>query len=340
MNTNTLTQPTSLQGRNFESKSKLKARGFTGLVAANLHSRIRILYPCVAVTLCAMKYAFYYWNISVCSQPAIEVFLLSLLSAPLLAHFLLRPVGLYTQRNNLLFRFTTIFQSTPSSLLDRDMSDAPNSSTIGNSTGQCTGDNSKLDVSTISKRVTAAQKVPKSPLPLWSHEPTTLTLIWLAVAIPVVFLDASFILLRPHTFAGGQLHSSLWKPWDIYQKVDYVYARSVFNERDGWPSAQALFNVIETSCYVWYVLSVVGHSVWKTDKTAELEGWHLPFGKRTVTGRRGVAMAMVLCGATMVTVVKTALYCMFPSAPLLRWLSQRNLTTFSLGRDLCGLQAC
>lgn len=92
-----------------------------------------------------------------------------------------------------------------------------------------------------------------------------------------------------------------------------MYGRSAFNERDGWPSAQALFNIIETSCYVWYVLSVVRYSVERTGETAEIERRHWQLGNKMVTGERGIAMAMVLCGAILVTAVKTALYCMFLS---------------------------
>jgi hypothetical protein len=249
-----------------------------------------------------------------------EVFLFSLILALLIARLLLRTVLLprYEIVWNLALLLLQFYMPASKLISSLNMSNAPSSNTKRASTEQRTNDNetTKLDASGISQTASlATTRVSKSSIAAWSHEPKALTLLWLAMAIPVVFMDASFILGRPYTFAGGALHSllgPLWAPWDIYQKVDYVYSKSTFDERDGWPGAQALFNLIETSCYVWYMLSVARYSAGQSDRAADLMDWQLLFAKKSVKGRRGIAMAMVLCTVMMVTVVKTVLYCMFP----------------------------
>jgi hypothetical protein len=209
------------------------------------------------------------------------------------------------------------------------MSDAPSSNTKRAFSEQYTNDDDSTKSKNSQTASPATTNVSKSSPPEWSHKPKALTLLWLSMAIPVVFMDASFILGRPYTFAGGALHSllgPLWTPWDIYQKVDYVYSKPIFDERDGWPGAQALFNLIETSCYVWYMSSVARYSVGQSDKTADLMDWQLLFARKSIKGRRGIAMAMVLFTASMVTVVKTLLYCTFLAfySPFCRLSANKN----------------
>ena len=57
----------------------------------------------------------------------------------------------------------------------------------------------------------------------WSHTPSNLTLIWLAISLPLVIWDTGYTLLRPHSMPGGSLHWPLWKPYDLYGRVDHVY---------------------------------------------------------------------------------------------------------------------
>jgi hypothetical protein len=258
-----------------------------------------------------------------------ETFLLSRLIALLIQHLLPRTLQItrYELGWNLALPSQQFYIHTSKLTSSSAMSEAPRFNRKRAFAKQCMDGTktTKLGVSENSQIASlATTKVPKSLIPAWSHEPKTLTLLWLAMAIPVVFMDASFILGRPYTFAGGALHSllgSLWTPWDIYQEVDYVYSRTVFDERDGWPGAQALFNLIETSCFIWYMLSVARYSVGQSDRTADLMDCQLLFAKKSANRKKGIAMAMVLCSAMMITVVKTALYCrfsrfLFPSLPI------------------------
>jgi len=51
---------------------------------------------------------------------------------------------------------------------------------------------------------------------------------------------------------GGDLHW-IWKPYALYQEVDYVYGVRAFENNEGFTSAQGLLNLIETALNVYYV---------------------------------------------------------------------------------------
>jgi len=51
---------------------------------------------------------------------------------------------------------------------------------------------------------------------------------------------------------GGDLHW-IWKPYEIYQDVDYVYGIPSFERKDGFTNAQSTLNVIETIMNVAYL---------------------------------------------------------------------------------------
>lgn len=149
-----------------------------------------------------------------------------------------------------------------------------------------------------------------APRKTWAHKPTTLTLAWLFISLPIVFWDAGFILLRPHTFVGGKYHDLLWKPYAIYQRVDLVYSPSAREERNGWPGAQAAFNVIETLGYYLYLWMVTAHTSSELKRGVNCLGsiWTGLLGDRQVEGTRGAAAALLLFALSFLTLTKTLLY--------------------------------
>ena len=83
--------------------------------------------------------------------------------------------------------------------------------------------------------------------------------LWFLLTAPVILWDASYCFMRcvcydilkiisstrpvcrPRSFKGGDLHW-IWKPYELYQEVDYVYGVETYNRGDGFTNAQcALF---------------------------------------------------------------------------------------------------
>ncbi|KAJ9129405.1 hypothetical protein NKR19_g10386, partial [Coniochaeta hoffmannii] len=80
----------------------------------------------------------------------------------------------------------------------------------------------------------------------WSHRPSPLTLLWLAVSLPLVAWDTAYVLLRPHTMPGGSLHWPLWVPYELYGRVDHVYGFKAWDSGMGFTAAQGMLNLVET----------------------------------------------------------------------------------------------
>ncbi|KAF7976152.1 hypothetical protein HWV62_7465 [Athelia sp. TMB] len=53
---------------------------------------------------------------------------------------------------------------------------------------------------------------------------------------------------------GGDLHW-IWKPYEIYQEVDYIYGVKALTEGDGFPNAQSFMNIVETALNLAYLYS-------------------------------------------------------------------------------------
>lgn len=133
--------------------------------------------------------------------------------------------------------------------------------------------------------------------PTWSHRPTRLTLLWLAVSLVLVAWDTGYVLLRPHTMEGGFLHEPLWAPYKLYGTVDHVYGWKAWDAGNGFTGAQAAMNLVECLMYGGYLV------LWNRAKDAE--------GR--IRGREG-GLALLLCwGAALMTLSKTVLYCEFGS---------------------------
>ncbi|KAI0714107.1 hypothetical protein C8Q72DRAFT_878670 [Fomitopsis betulina] len=76
--------------------------------------------------------------------------------------------------------------------------------------------------------------------------------LWFAITIPVIFWDALYCFLRPRSMVGGDLHW-IWKPYALYQEVDYIYGVKAYQEGDGFPNAQSLLNVVENGMNIGYL---------------------------------------------------------------------------------------
>lgn len=131
--------------------------------------------------------------------------------------------------------------------------------------------------------------------PAWSHTPTRLTLLWLAVSLVLVAWDTSYVLLRPHTMEGGFLHEPLWAPYKLYGTIDHVYGWKAWDAGNGFTAAQSAMNLVESLLYVGYL--------WLWARGRDERG--------AVAGREGGLAVLMGWAAAVMTVSKTALYCEF-----------------------------
>ncbi|CAH0018387.1 unnamed protein product [Clonostachys rhizophaga] len=124
----------------------------------------------------------------------------------------------------------------------------------------------------------------------WSHTPTTLTLSWLALSLPLVVWDTVYVLGRPHTMEGGWLHWPLWVPYKLYGTIDHVYGWKAFNANSGFTSAQGFLNAVETSMYLVYLWNVLARG---------------EAGTRAVRGRHGALTLVTGFSAAVMTLSKS-----------------------------------
>ena len=177
------------------------------------------------------------------------------------------------------------------------------------------------DAPTTASRKTRART--SSPLPragrAWAHAPSRLTLLWMAVSLPLVIWDSGYVLMRPLTMEGGSLHWPVWAPYKLYGEVDHVYGWKSFEARNGFTSAQGSLNVVETGMYLVYVwlwwargreaqVPVVGEG-------EEEEGGEV-VTRRTLTGRPAALAVVLAFSAAVMTLSKTVLYCEFDASLL------------------------
>lgn len=133
------------------------------------------------------------------------------------------------------------------------------------------------------------------PAPGWSHAPTTATLVWLAVSLPLVAWDTGYVLGRPATMPGGWAHAPLWTPYALYGTVDHMYGVKQWAAGNGFTAAQACLNVVETVLYLLYL----GLWWWRQRVSG---------GDRRVAGRAGALAVVLGLSASVMTVSKTVLY--------------------------------
>ncbi|KLU87242.1 hypothetical protein MAPG_06243 [Magnaporthiopsis poae ATCC 64411] len=132
-----------------------------------------------------------------------------------------------------------------------------------------------------------------------SHTPSTVVLAWLAVSLPLVAWDTGYVLLRPRSMPGGDLHWPLWVPYELYGRVDHIYGFKQWDLGNGFTAAQASLNLVETLMYLYYFY------VWSSSSSAKTAG----SGKRAaITGRPAARAVLVLFSALIMTLSKTILY--------------------------------
>lgn len=147
---------------------------------------------------------------------------------------------------------------------------------------------------------------------VWSHTPSNLTLLWLAISVPLVIWDTGYVLLRPHSMPGGKYHWPLWVPYELYGRTDYVYGWKAWNEHNGFTAAQGCLNVIETLGYLFYMYIVYtnGRQSTKQGRGAPTDTGVLS-ESRTLKGQAAGLAVLVGYSASIMTVSKTVLYCKF-----------------------------
>lgn len=149
----------------------------------------------------------------------------------------------------------------------------------------------------------------------WSHTPSNLTLIWLAVSLPLVIWDTGYVLLRPYSMPGGALHKPIWSPYALYGTVDHVYGFEAWEARNGWTAAQGSVNALETVAYLLYayVVYTYGQQEATQGRGAPAKG---AMGRlaalsesRTVYGGWAVLAVLLAYTTAWLTFSKTVLYC-------------------------------
>jgi hypothetical protein len=122
----------------------------------------------------------------------------------------------------------------------------------------------------------------------------------MAVSLPLVAWDTSYVLLRPLSMPGGSLHWPLWVPYALYGEIDHMYGVKQWELGNGFTAAQSLMNVAETLLYMAYL------GIWYYYGQSVVRG-----SRRTVTGRAGALAVLLGFSAAVMTVSKTVLYCEF-----------------------------
>ncbi|PVI02914.1 hypothetical protein DM02DRAFT_626304 [Periconia macrospinosa] len=145
----------------------------------------------------------------------------------------------------------------------------------------------------------------------WSHTASNITLAWIAISLPLVIWDALYILLRPHTMAGGKLQWPIWKPYEIYAAIDHVYGQPGWDNKDGFGGGQGFINAIEAVLYGLYGMIVYHHGIRAANGSGiqageGVKGW-LSGGVR-VQGRKGNQALLIGFAAAVMTLSKTVLY--------------------------------
>ncbi|KAL1297088.1 hypothetical protein AAFC00_004672 [Neodothiora populina] len=145
----------------------------------------------------------------------------------------------------------------------------------------------------------------------WAHTPSNLTIIWLAVSLPLVIWDTVYVFLRPHSMAGGSLQWPLWMPYELYAKVDYIYGWPAYDSHNGFTAAQASLNVVETVGYLAYLWILFNHGEQeKIDGRGAVSrksiGWLAR--SQTVCGQYAAWAVLILYGSSIMTLSKTVLY--------------------------------
>jgi hypothetical protein len=130
--------------------------------------------------------------------------------------------------------------------------------------------------------------------------------------------------------AGGKLQWPLWKPYEIYASIDYVYGWPGWNNNDGFGAAQGALNVVETILYGLYIMIIWNHGVpsagGKGLQVGQGVGAWISGGRR-VAGKRGNRALLIGFAAAVMTLSKTVLYSRFLPSSALAFKLERVLLT-------------
>lgn len=172
------------------------------------------------------------------------------------------------------------------------------------------------------KTVPSSRLIPRIPRsastaprkPVWSHTPSNLTLIWLAISLPLVIWDTGYVLLRPYSMPGGSLHKPLWVPYGLYGTIDHVYGFKAYHAHEGWTAAQGSINALETLAYgvYLYIVYAVGQQeprqgAGAPDKST-MGRFRALSESRTVYGQVAAAAVLIAYSTAFLTFWKTVLY--------------------------------
>ncbi|KAG6197195.1 hypothetical protein E4U10_000243 [Claviceps purpurea] len=146
---------------------------------------------------------------------------------------------------------------------------------------------------------------------IFTHAPSSFTLLWLAISLPLVIWDTGYVLGRPHTMHGGRAHWPLWLPYKLYGEVDYVYGWKAILDKNGFTAAQSTLNVIETVLYLAYLWLWRSRGSWEGGDAAAAvaaPGDREGRGAWVVRGRVGALALLLGFSAAVMTLSKTLLY--------------------------------
>ncbi|KAJ7895062.1 hypothetical protein B0H13DRAFT_2234576 [Mycena leptocephala] len=87
--------------------------------------------------------------------------------------------------------------------------------------------------------------------------------LWFLLTAPLMIWDAG-----PRSMVGGDLYW-FWQPYEQYGMVDHVYGAKAFEDGDGFASAAAILNLLETFANIAYL---IGTHVYET-RAAPLVGY-------------------------------------------------------------------
>ncbi|CAM1505145.1 Fc.00g107820.m01.CDS01 [Cosmosporella sp. VM-42] len=133
----------------------------------------------------------------------------------------------------------------------------------------------------------------------WHHAPSSTTIFWMAISLPLVAWDTGYVLLRPLTMEGGSLHWPLYVPYKLYGQVDHVYGWEALEAKNGFTGAQSFLNVVETLMYLVYLWYF-----WRRGEKILVNGEL----RRCISGRTGAFATLVGFSAAVMSLSKTVLY--------------------------------
>ncbi|KAK9476633.1 hypothetical protein V1514DRAFT_336144 [Lipomyces japonicus] len=111
---------------------------------------------------------------------------------------------------------------------------------------------------------------------VFEFKPKPFITFWFVLSNLIVLWDATYVLSRPHSMPGGKWHA-LWKPYALYAEIDYVYGFPAYEEKDGFPSAQAFMTLVEAFFNWIYVYT----SYFSTNQSTRITGALIGFASAT-----------------------------------------------------------